>query len=359
LKGLVHRDLKPQNVMLEPSETPGVPLLKILDFGIGKFDEAPASMGLEGGNGKRHATLVGAPMGTPEYMSPEQVRATSDVDWRCDVWALAVVAYEILTGICPFEGRSITDTMFRVLSGSREPILVCRPDLPEATGAVFARAFAPRLEDRFDSALAFADALRAVAAEDTTATPLAADSAAPGPVARASGSPSRPAATPIPQGVATARNSERETADPTAAASRGAPTVRARRPQLLVALALASALAFAAVVGAPRTRNVRSAEPSAAPLAPARTDLPPVTPLAPAASAEASHAPAASQPMAPSISAAPRASTIATKTTAAAPHVPRRPIPTPVAVASAASATPSAEIAPSAITPPLDEAPYQ
>jgi serine/threonine-protein kinase len=174
--------------MLTGGDEPGVPLVKILDFGLGKLDDRPTREGAFAGVSlKRHATLAGAPLGTPDYMSPEQVRGATDLDGRCDVWALAVVTYQLLTGVCPFEGDSIADTMFRVLSGKREPILTYRPDLPEATGTLFMRAFAPEIEDRFPSASSFASALQALVGDEAARpfAPTRGSSPPPGGVSRA------------------------------------------------------------------------------------------------------------------------------------------------------------------------------
>ncbi len=194
--GVVHRDLKPGNVMLVRGDEPGTPLVKILDFGIGKVlpsansartaHPAPALV--------RHRTRYGVPIGTPEYMSPEQGLAHGDVDYRCDVWALAVVAYEMLTGVCPFEGASIGETMARVRTRSGWSVLVHRPDLPEAATRLFETAFALDLDERFRSALAFSAALSSLAeaaeVQTSSGTPRAVKSSicagdpVPGPVSR-------------------------------------------------------------------------------------------------------------------------------------------------------------------------------
>ncbi|GAC1352373.1 MAG: serine/threonine-protein kinase [Polyangiales bacterium] len=180
-ENVVHRDLKPANVMLMPGEEGGDPVLvKILDFGIGKLNasagSAPSSVGGSTPAPHRHSTVVGAPLGTAEYMSPEQVRAIGDVDHRCDVWALGVLAYEALTGVCPFEGQSFTDTMFRVLTRTRDPVLTHRPDLPPETKEIFTRAFAEKLADRYQSATEFAEAIRSLASDGEAASPYVATS---------------------------------------------------------------------------------------------------------------------------------------------------------------------------------------
>src|SRR5262245_38407680 len=90
--GIVHRDIKPENLFL--TNAGGAPFVKILDFGIAKQHGTPANL----------RTGHGAILGTPVYMSPEQLLDTKNADASADVWALAVVAYELLTGRVPFDG---------------------------------------------------------------------------------------------------------------------------------------------------------------------------------------------------------------------------------------------------------------
>jgi serine/threonine-protein kinase len=100
---IVHRDLKPANLFLT-LRPDGTPLIKILDFGIAK---APT-------DGNFHLTRTAAVMGSPGYMSPEQLRSTRDADVRSDIWALGVILYELATGRPPFTAESITELALRV-----------------------------------------------------------------------------------------------------------------------------------------------------------------------------------------------------------------------------------------------------
>jgi serine/threonine-protein kinase len=97
-------------------------------------------------------------LGTPGYMSPEQVRGALKLDHRCDVWALGVVAYEALSGELPFLGATPQQMFANVCAGDYQPIRLRRSELPEAIDTFFRRAFARDVADRFPSAAAFADA---------------------------------------------------------------------------------------------------------------------------------------------------------------------------------------------------------
>ena len=151
--GVIHRDLKPSNIFLTTDES-GAPLIKLLDFGIAKAwdrsDLAPPS---------RHRTTAGMVLGTAAYMSPEQARALA-IDARTDVWGLAAVAYELLTGKLPFAGASVNDLLVKICTTSPIRPRAYRPELPAAIDEVFARAFARSIDERWSDARSFAEALR-------------------------------------------------------------------------------------------------------------------------------------------------------------------------------------------------------
>jgi serine/threonine-protein kinase len=148
-EGVVHRDLKPSNVFVTLDED-GNAVAKVLDFGIAKLRR-----GLE--RKSAHATQRGFLLGTPAYMSSEQARG-KPIDHRADVWALAVIAYHMLTGEFPFDGESGEELFARICRIEPIPIRDRRPDLPQIVGDFFDRAFAHRVEDRFQSALSLAGA---------------------------------------------------------------------------------------------------------------------------------------------------------------------------------------------------------
>jgi len=147
--GIVHRDLKPENLIVTTRD--GAPFVKILDFGISKFDaERTGTLGL---------TQEGLVMGTPYYMSPEQVRGASLIDARTDVYALGVILYECACGVRPYDARAIEHLAVLIHEGKPTPLAERRPSLPPAFCSVVHRAMAVDREQRFASARALAAAL--------------------------------------------------------------------------------------------------------------------------------------------------------------------------------------------------------
>jgi serine/threonine protein kinase len=114
--GIVHRDLKPANFFLTRGAD-GAPLLKVLDFGISK---APSTGG--------QLTATQAVMGTPAYMSPEQMRSSRGVDHRSDIWSLGVVLYELLQGAPPFGGDTFSSMVLKVVNDPLPRLTVRLPD---------------------------------------------------------------------------------------------------------------------------------------------------------------------------------------------------------------------------------------
>ena len=136
--GIIHRDVKPGNIFLVRTSHPEHASVKLIDFGIAKWDE----------NGQvRTATNVA--LGSPSYMSPEQIRGER-VDARVDAWALGVVVFSLITGELPFAGRNGPEIARRVVFGQRGPF----PPGVDVDGRLerfFARAFAPTINARFGS----------------------------------------------------------------------------------------------------------------------------------------------------------------------------------------------------------------
>ena len=157
---IVHRDLKPDNLFLCDDPEGGEPIIKVLDFGICQvsFDGQEKS-DIRTSGPRPRLTQPGHLLGTPEFMSPEQVAGRIDIDLRCDIYALGVVLYEALTGQLPFDGEDVTEIIGQIARGKPRPIRRLRPEVPRGLERVVMRALAKQPEDRWQDADAFADAL--------------------------------------------------------------------------------------------------------------------------------------------------------------------------------------------------------
>ena len=150
-QGVVHRDLKPDNVFLTRGPE-GTFVVKVLDFGIAKVMDAAGGMGSR--------TRTGMLLGTPAYMSPEQVKNPRDVDPRADLWSAGIMFYEMLTGRVAFPAPTEYARLAAVLTSEPEPIERVDPALA-ALGPFVARAFKKNRDERFPSALEMARVLLA------------------------------------------------------------------------------------------------------------------------------------------------------------------------------------------------------
>ena len=147
-EGIVHRDLKPANVFLVRQDDEL--LVKVLDFGIAKWLR-PDAVG--------EATKTGHVMGSPSYMSPEQIRGVKEVDQRTDLWALGVIVYRMLTGHLPFVGVQPVDIGVKIWT--ERPIMPTRhaPDLDPQVDAFITKALSVDIEQRFQTIKEMLDAL--------------------------------------------------------------------------------------------------------------------------------------------------------------------------------------------------------
>ncbi|MGQ0703327.1 MAG: serine/threonine-protein kinase [Gemmatimonadales bacterium] len=149
--GIVHRDLKPDNIMVVSAGGESAERVKLVDFGIAKAIA---------GEGESGVTRTGFIVGTPEYMSPEQLSGAR-VDARSDQYSLALVFYEAITGLLPFEGGSLRGALSKRLTEPPRPLHQARPDggFPASLQAVMSRALAREPGERFASVREFAFAV--------------------------------------------------------------------------------------------------------------------------------------------------------------------------------------------------------
>ncbi|MCO5165410.1 MAG: protein kinase [Planctomycetes bacterium] len=154
-QGIIHRDIKPQNIIIEPSGAP-----RIADFGLARD------------LGRSSLTEEGDLVGTPLYMSPEQLRGDPDaIDRRTDVYALGVLLYEGLTDALPITAKSFPELQARMASEAPERPSARRPDIPRALERIVLRALEKAPDDRYPTALALAEDLRAFLRGDLVAVP--------------------------------------------------------------------------------------------------------------------------------------------------------------------------------------------
>jgi serine/threonine-protein kinase len=146
-QNIVHRDIKPANIMYEPESDQ----VKVADFGIARITDSSK-------------TKTGMVLGTPSYMSPEQLSGKK-VDGRSDLFSLAVTLYQLLSGRLPFEGDSMAQLMFKIANEQPPDILTINPSLPGGMVAFLERAMAKDADHRYQTGDEFAAALRQAMAD--------------------------------------------------------------------------------------------------------------------------------------------------------------------------------------------------
>jgi len=155
---VVHRDLKPGNIFLARQEDKIIP--KVLDFGISKMVDTDASM-----------TTTSAMMGSPAYMSPEQIEDPKAVDIRSDVWSLGVMLYEAIAGKLPFRSDSTSGLMVKICTEDPIALQESAPGVPSAIAEVIHRCLRKRSRERYSDANELAHALRIARAHDVAESP--------------------------------------------------------------------------------------------------------------------------------------------------------------------------------------------
>jgi serine/threonine-protein kinase len=149
--GVIHRDLKPANLFVS-FRADGSPCVKVLDFGISKLTGSVAR------ESQLEMTKPTTVLGSPLYMSPEQMACASEVDARTDIWSLGVILYQLVTGVRPFRGTSIVEVYSSMLRAP-PPFAQLRPDAPAGLEAVIHRCLQGERERRYATVADFATAL--------------------------------------------------------------------------------------------------------------------------------------------------------------------------------------------------------
>ena len=151
---IVHRDLKPENVFLVWDDEERTDVVKVVDFGIAKFNDASMN--------SSSATRTGSLLGTPHYMSPEQARGLRSVDSRSDLWSVAVIAYRCIVGVLPFEGEAVGDLLVKLCTAQVPVPSQITPDVPPSFDAWLAKALTRDPAQRFQTAAQLSESLAAV-----------------------------------------------------------------------------------------------------------------------------------------------------------------------------------------------------
>ncbi len=154
--GIVHRDVKPDNVLIDRESGRAM----MTDFGIARAAEAGSRL-----------TQTGIAVGTPAFMSPEQATGDRDIDGRSDVYSLGVIGYLMLAGKLPFEAASTPAMLMKHVSDTPPPLRAARPDAPRVLVDIIERCLAKRPQDRWDSAIALRDALRRAQRDGSLVSP--------------------------------------------------------------------------------------------------------------------------------------------------------------------------------------------
>ena len=311
--GIVHRDLKPSNLFVAVGED-GAPRVKVLDFGISKAG-APADAAVS-----PSLTSTSAVLGSPYYMSPEQLRSSRDVDARADIWAIGVILYELLSAKLPYRGDTLGALFASILEDPPQPLRKTRPEIPASLEDVILLCLRRKRDERWRSVTVLARALapfgsQAGARSAERVTRILPDAHLPHVYGQGSGRPPGPSSAPGEPSPAPAAATGSRTAASWQSDVGGMRRLRRRVKWTLAALAVCAAGALAVAVVLVRGGRAGGAAAGASTLA--------STPVASYGAPSAAEAPTAATPAtasAPSASTAsapaPSAATVATAATA-------------------------------------------
>ncbi len=248
--GIVHRDLKPANLFLAKRHD-GSTVIKVLDFGISKHLSPLAGT-------PQGMTQTRAILGSPEYMSPEQLRTPRGVDGRTDIWSLGVILYELLTGRMPFTGEALGELFMQIMEVTPAPVRSHRADVPAAVEAIVARCLSRDPAARYQTVGELAAALLPFTSEQMRAL-LAARQSAP----KVSAAPP-PLAETVPM-VATVKTADPGTSAPWANTGADGPTglPDPRRGRIVAIVAASAVVLIVGGIGAGVV--MRRGEPAAGP----------------------------------------------------------------------------------------------
>ena len=184
-RSIIHRDVKPANLFLTKGKS-GEPIIKVLDFGLAK------SLVSSEGFSTTTATSAGQALGTPYYMSPEQITGAEVIDGRSDVWALGATLYELLTGTLAFPGGNAAMVFDRILHAQPAPLRSLRPDVPQPIVAIVDRCLQIDMRARFQTVRELVKALESALLIGGDPLPFVAAPLASDRFARSSAPPSLP-----------------------------------------------------------------------------------------------------------------------------------------------------------------------
>jgi serine/threonine-protein kinase len=265
--GIVHRDLKPANLFLT-ARRDGSPCIKVLDFGISKVRSTDDP----------EMTTTQAVLGSPTYMSPEQMRSARSVDARTDVWSLGVILYRLITGDPPFQADNLTELITLVISTTPVPPSQVVPDVPEGFDDVLLRCLERDLDQRWASVGELAAALLPFAPEEARGSVDR--------INRLLSGAGKPRSVPPPRSPPKSPTPRRAsgTHPPWASTPRGDGRISMRRSAFVVLAALAGGLALAGAVALAASVRLRYRGPSLRETAPhvsANAAVPPSLPMSP------------------------------------------------------------------------------